>query len=119
MYQLVEAALVLVSFAALGGGAAQLIDAVRSRATASAGSRIHLLVAQMGVRAGIARCVSSIALLAVGLILLRVPNDEMDYPALIQGASLLFLAMAALLLLFSLRDMRDKRLIVELLRQGA
>lgn len=117
MYQLLEAALAVVSLAALAAGAVQLIDALRSRATASSGSRVHLLVAQMGVRAGAARCISSVALLAVGLILLRVPNDEMDFPGLIQGATVLFLMMAALLLLFSIRDMKDKRQIVDLLKQ--
>ena len=118
MYQVVEAALIALSLAALGGAAVQLIDALRSRATASAGSPVHHLVARLGVRAGVARCVSASTLLATGLILLRVPDDEMDYPELVHGATFLFLAIAALQLLFSVRDMRDKRQIVELLREG-
>lgn len=118
MYQVLEVALIALSFAALCGAALQLIDALRSRAAASAGSPVHLLVARLGVRAGVARCVSASALLATGLILLRVPEDQMDYPELVHGATFLFLAIASLQLLFSVRDMRDKRQIVELLRNG-
>lgn len=91
--------------------------AVRLASSISRG-RIRLLVAHIGRRGAILHVLFALTLLAVALLLIGVPDQDMDYPGPINGFTVFLVGGAVLILLFGIADIRDRRKVTELLHDS-
>lgn len=109
----------LMSAAATVVSLVHLIESMRAvRIASTARFPVRLLVARMGRRAAILRVSFALTLLACAFLLVGVPDQNMDYPRLINGFTLFLAAAAVAILVFGVVDIRDRRRVTELLQKS-
>ena len=119
---LLELVLLLASLLAVAAAGVHFVDSVRGYRAASLAttrSAVRLIVARMGLRATILRFLFALLLLASGVLLVRVPRGAMDYPFAVNLITAMFITAAVLIVLFCLRDLRDRARIAEMLREDS
>lgn len=100
--------------------AAHVLDSWRGLrlASSSTGSLVRKMVARMARRSAILRLLFALVLLACAMLLIRVPDQEVDYPELVIALTAVMDVAAGIIVLFGAADIRDRRRINELLRDA-